>query len=108
MLLNATKTVSGLVTIVILALLSQCNASNTCKGCTDLDELTFEKLLKRFKVTIIKFDIAYPYGDQHEAFSRFAQGIYIVPSPFYLLKKLSDSFAQMFITLTISWSPQSA
>lgn len=39
-----------------------------------MDELTFEKLLKRFQVTIVKFDIAYPYGDQHEAYSRFAQG----------------------------------
>lgn len=63
------------VTIVVIALISKCNGSNTCKGCTDLDELTFEKLVKRFQVTIVKFDIAYPYGDQHEAYSRFAQGI---------------------------------
>lgn len=63
-----------LVAIAVIALLSKCNGSNTCKGCTDLDELTFEKLVKRFEVTIVKFDIAYPYGDQHEAYSRFAQG----------------------------------
>ncbi|KAJ6636727.1 Protein windbeutel [Pseudolycoriella hygida] len=64
------------VTLVVIALSSKCTASNTCKGCTDLDELTFEKLVKRFQVTIVKFDIAYPYGDQHEAYSRFAQDVY--------------------------------
>lgn len=62
------------MTLLVVALSSKCNGSNTCKGCTDLDELTFEKLLKRFQVTIVKFDIAYPYGEQHEAYSRFAQG----------------------------------
>lgn len=60
--------------ILMVLALPLCTASNTCKGCTDLDELTFEKLIKRFQVTIVKFDIAYPYGDQHEAYSRFAQG----------------------------------
>lgn len=71
---NAKNTVVYCVLFVVIALSSKCNASNTCKGCTDLDELTFEKLVKRFRVTIVKFDIAYPYGDQHEAYSRFAQG----------------------------------
>jgi len=65
-----------LLAAVVIALSSTCNGSNTCKGCTDLDELTFEKLVKRFQVTIVKFDIAYPYGDQHEAFAKFAQDVH--------------------------------
>lgn len=44
----------------------------TCKGCVELDELTFDKLVKRFPATLVKFDIAYPYGDKHEAYSSFA------------------------------------
>lgn len=74
MIFNAENTLY-LVGFCLIALSTKCNSSNTCKGCTDLDELTFEKLVKRFKVAIVKFDIAYPYGDQHEAYSRFAQGI---------------------------------
>ncbi|KAG4065846.1 hypothetical protein HA402_012524 [Bradysia odoriphaga] len=77
MIFSGEKTVY-LLTILVVALSSKCNGSNTCRGCTDLDELTFEKLLKRFKVTIVKFDIAYPYGDQHEAYSRFAEDVYHV------------------------------
>ncbi len=75
MIFNVEKTVYLVTIVVVIALSSKCNGSNTCKGCTDLDELTFEKLMNRFPVTIVKFDIAYPYGDQHEAYSRFAQGI---------------------------------
>lgn len=66
-----------LVTLVITLFVPKCNGSSACKGCTDLDELTFDKLVKRFPVTIVKFDIAYPYGDQHEAYGRFAQGIFV-------------------------------
>lgn len=46
--------------------------SSACRGCIELDEITFDKLLNRFPVSIVKFDIAYPYGDKHEAYSQFA------------------------------------
>jgi len=44
-----------------------------CKGCTPLDSLSFDKLLNKFKVSLIKFDVAYPYGDKHEEFAKFSQ-----------------------------------
>ena len=37
------------------------------------DSLSFDKLLKKFKVSIVKFDVAYPYGDKHEQFGKFSQ-----------------------------------
>lgn len=47
----------------------------TCAGCIELNVQTFDKLLARFPVTIAKFDIAYPYGDKHEAYSQFANDV---------------------------------
>ena len=44
-----------------------------CKGCTPLDNLSFDKLLSKFKVSVVKFDVAYPYGDKHEEFGKFCQ-----------------------------------
>ena len=43
-----------------------------CKGCTPLDSHSFDKLLNKFKVSVIKFDVAYPYGDKHEEFAKFS------------------------------------
>ena len=44
-----------------------------CKGCTPLDTLSFDKLLSKFKVSVVKFDVAYPYGDKHEEYAKFSQ-----------------------------------
>uniref|UniRef100_A0A1L8DUC0 Putative erp29 n=1 Tax=Nyssomyia neivai TaxID=330878 RepID=A0A1L8DUC0_9DIPT len=49
--------------------------TEACKGCVELDEITFDKLISRFPVALVKFDVAYPYGDKHEAFSTFAQDV---------------------------------
>ena len=35
-----------------------------------LDNLTFDKLLSKFDASLIKFDVAYPYGDKHEEFAK--------------------------------------
>lgn len=44
----------------------------SCPGCVDLDHITFYKLIPRFPNALIKFDIAFPYGEKHEAFSQFS------------------------------------
>lgn len=49
------------------------NIEGSCLGCVELDEITFDKLIKKFEYALIKFDIAFPYGDKHEAFSEFAK-----------------------------------
>lgn len=51
------------------------SSSEGCKGCVNLDEYNFNKLISRFKVALVKFDIAYPYGDKHDVFTKFADEI---------------------------------
>ncbi|CAB4059851.1 ERP29 [Lepeophtheirus salmonis] len=43
-----------------------------CNATSDVTSLTLNKFLKTFKVLVLKFDNAYPYGDQHDAFCKFA------------------------------------
>ncbi|KAL3270696.1 hypothetical protein HHI36_021224 [Cryptolaemus montrouzieri] len=47
--------------------------TNACKGCVNLDEYNFNKIVSRFKVVLVKFDAAYPYGDKHDVFTKFAE-----------------------------------
>ena len=70
---NATKAFSCLVFLVIIQSLTT-SASN-CKGCTPLDELNFDKVIKRFDATLVKFDTAYAYGDKHEEFGKVAKDV---------------------------------
>lgn len=60
--------------IVVIKFLSAA-ASASCIGCLELDELTFDKILKKFPTVLVKFDIAYPYGDKHEAYAKLAADI---------------------------------
>ncbi|XP_025409286.1 endoplasmic reticulum resident protein 29 [Sipha flava] len=50
-----------------------CGATQS-KGVVSLDSLTFDKVLSKFKVSIVKFDVAYPYGDKHEEFVKLGSG----------------------------------
>lgn len=59
-----------LVSILLLTfLLGLSWASN---GCVELDKLSFDRIVKRFRYTLVKFDVAFPYGEKHEAFINFA------------------------------------
>ncbi|XP_067633716.1 protein windbeutel [Eurosta solidaginis] len=44
----------------------------SCVGCVELDELNFDQVIERFPYALVKFDIAFPYGDKHEAFAAFS------------------------------------
>ena len=37
-----------------------------------MDTASFDKLLSKFKVSVVKFDVAYPYGDKHEEYAKFS------------------------------------
>lgn len=39
----------------------------------NLDEYNFEKVIPRFKATVVKFDVIYPYGDKHNAYAALAE-----------------------------------
>lgn len=42
-------------------------------GQVELDSTTFDKITKKFKASLIKFDVAFPYGDKHQEFLDFAK-----------------------------------
>uniref|UniRef100_A0A182SHR2 Endoplasmic reticulum resident protein 29 n=1 Tax=Anopheles maculatus TaxID=74869 RepID=A0A182SHR2_9DIPT len=44
----------------------------TARGCVDLDSSTFNKVTRKFRYSLVKFDTAFPYGDKHEAFTNLA------------------------------------
>ncbi len=43
-----------------------------CKGCVPLDILSFDKVIKSFEYSLVKFDTSYPYGEKHEQYSVLA------------------------------------
>lgn len=42
-------------------------------GVVLLDEIIFDKVVDRFPVALVKFDAAFPYGDKHDEYARFAK-----------------------------------
>ncbi|KAJ8916047.1 hypothetical protein NQ315_010915 [Exocentrus adspersus] len=43
-----------------------------CNGCVSVDEHSFEKLLDKFDVVLLKFDKTYSFKDVHSTFSKVA------------------------------------
>ncbi|XP_061398759.1 protein windbeutel-like [Musca vetustissima] len=66
-----------LLCLVYLFVGDFCEA-NTCPGCVDLDDIIFNKTIERFPYALIKFDIAFPYGEKHEAFAAFSRAAHSV------------------------------
>lgn len=42
-------------------------------GTVALDSWTFDKVIEKFDVSLVKFDVAYPYGPKHDAFNKMAE-----------------------------------
>ena len=57
--------------LVFAAFAATAKATN-CQGCTPLDELSFDKVIAKFKATLVKFDTAFPYGDKHDEYAKVA------------------------------------
>merc|ERR1711973_788682 len=58
---------------LLLALLVSSASAHNCAGCTPLDTLAFDKVINAFPASLVKFDVAYPYGDDHEEFAKVAK-----------------------------------
>lgn len=65
------------IVIFLSVFISSLYVSNglICKGCLELDELTFDKLIAKFSTVLVKFDIAFPYGKKHDEYAKFAKEI---------------------------------
>lgn len=71
--MNWNKVLQCVFSIFLGILLREVSAS--CKGCVELDTLTFDKVVSSFDHAIVKFDISYPYGEKHEQFEEFASAV---------------------------------
>jgi hypothetical protein len=55
--------------VLIIVLFSFIKSGLGCNGCLALDELTFDKVVKKFTTVLVKFDQMFPFGDTHDAYS---------------------------------------
>lgn len=51
---------------------SSVSIAEDCKGCVPLDSYSFDKVIAKFKAVVVKFDVAFPYGEKHEQFGKIA------------------------------------
>lgn len=63
----------GKLFVALLCLCIVTSSGINCPGCTPLDELSFDKIIRKFSASLVKFDVAYPYGEQHEEFAKIAR-----------------------------------
>jgi endoplasmic reticulum protein 29 len=47
--------------------------ATTSSGSVELDELSFDKITSKFEASLVKFDVAFPYGDKHDTFVALAK-----------------------------------
>lgn len=64
-----------LVSLCVICVIPFSYQSSTTSpsGSVNLDELSFSKVTNKFEASLVKFDVAYPYGDKHEAFVAVAK-----------------------------------
>ena len=62
MLVKMSKLLPLLLTLSVIVTNSV--RGNTPKGSIPLDSLTFDKMLRHFKVSLVKIDVPFPYGDK--------------------------------------------
>eukprot|EP00088_Acartia_fossae_P004624 TRINITY_DN11994_c0_g1_i9.p1 TRINITY_DN11994_c0_g1~~TRINITY_DN11994_c0_g1_i9.p1 ORF type:complete len:258 (-),score=69.80 TRINITY_DN11994_c0_g1_i9:155-928(-) len=72
---------SLIVGLWVVLVLKSCDALN-CDGCVALDGLSFDKVISKFPASLVKFDIAYPYGERHEHFAQVAKDAANIPDLF--------------------------
>ena len=59
--------------LTLLVLLDSTTLAHNCAGCTPMDTLVFDKLIHAFPTSLVKFDVAYPYGDAHDEFAKVSK-----------------------------------
>ncbi|XP_067135242.1 endoplasmic reticulum resident protein 29 [Centruroides vittatus] len=60
-------------------LLARALLSSALKGAVELDSLTFDKIVNKFEAVVVKFDIAYPYGEKEDEYGKVAESSQFTP-----------------------------
>lgn len=63
------------LTCILSVAFSSVSFGEACKGCIEIGEFNFDKIVPRFEAVLVKFDIAYPYGEKHDIFAKVAEEI---------------------------------
>ncbi|KAL0267121.1 UNVERIFIED_CONTAM: hypothetical protein PYX00_009476 [Menopon gallinae] len=63
--------------LLILLFFTYCSAAD-CKGCVQLDTFSFDKVISKFKAALVKFDVAYPYGEKQDVYGKVSEAAYNV------------------------------
>lgn len=63
----------SIFTVLIVLIGLQFTVAEDCKGCVPLDSSSFDKVIAKFKVAAVKFDVAFPYGEKHEEYGKVAE-----------------------------------
>ncbi|KAH0550617.1 endoplasmic reticulum resident protein 29 [Cotesia glomerata] len=61
-----------LIFIIATVAIGLVNAED-CRGCVPLDSATFDKVISKFKAAIVKFDVAFPFGNMHDEYGTVAE-----------------------------------
>lgn len=64
--------------LILFQISTYVKAADT-KGAVNLDSITFSKIIGKFPVTLVKFDVSYPYGDKHDEFVKLVEEVHAVP-----------------------------
>ncbi|VVC97855.1 protein windbeutel [Leptidea sinapis] len=61
------------VFVSVLLLIPKESLISAGTGSVELDEISFDKIVNAFDVALVKFDVAFPYGDKHDAYVAVAK-----------------------------------